>query len=61
MGGRIGKVAGASMCLALGVSTGVGGVICVAALVGTGGWRGATYGGKAGEYTGDKFYEVTHP
>ncbi|WP_420232268.1 hypothetical protein ACN079_24905 [Pseudomonas sp. ABY48] len=60
-GGEIGKLASVPVCLALGVSTGIGGVVCVAALVGTGAWVGTTYGGKAGEYMGEKVYEVTQP
>ena len=60
-GGEIGKLAGIPICLALGVSTGIGGVVCVAAIVGTGAWIGTTVGGQAGEYMGEKIYEATQP
>ena len=60
-GGEIGKLASGPICLALGVSTGIGGVVCVAALIGTGAWVGTTYGGEIGEYMGGKIYEVTQP
>ncbi|MNN90166.1 hypothetical protein D3C81_2080710 [compost metagenome] len=59
--GGIARSAGGSICLALGVSTGIGGVVCVAAIVGAGAWVGTEYGGKAGEYMGEKVYEVTQP
>lgn len=54
-------LAGAPICALLGVTTGIGGVVCVAAIVGTGTWVGTTVGGKAGEYTGEKIYEATQP
>ena len=60
-GGWAAEVASGPICLALGVSTGIGGVVCVAAIVGTGAWVGTTYGGKAGEYIGEKVYEATQP
>ncbi|WP_278940445.1 hypothetical protein [Pseudomonas helleri] len=60
-GGFIGSSAGGLICMALGVSTGIGGVVCVAALVGTGAWAGTTYGGEGGEYMGEKIYEITQP
>ena len=60
-GGEIGKLAGIPICLALGVPTGIGGVVCVAAIVGTGAWIGTTVGGQAGEYMGEKIYEATQP
>jgi hypothetical protein len=47
--------------LALGVSTGIGGVVCVAALVGTGAWVGTTVGGMGGEGIGEILYEKTLP
>ena len=50
-----------AVCVALGVTTGIGGVICVAAVVGTGAWVGTTYGGKTGEYIGEKIYEARQP
>ena len=61
VGGEIGKLAGMPICLALGVSTAIGGVVCVAALVGTGAWAGATVGGIAGELLGERIYEATKP
>ncbi|AZE93511.1 hypothetical protein C4J95_1386 [Pseudomonas orientalis] len=60
-GGWAGNIAGGAICLGLGVTTGIGGVVCVAALVGTGAWAGTTYGGEWGEYLGDKIYEVSQP
>ena len=52
-----GQLASAPICLALGVSTGIGGVVCVAAIVGTGAWVGTTVGGEIGERTGEILYE----
>jgi uncharacterized Zn-binding protein involved in type VI secretion len=52
-------LAGGSICAALGVTTGIGGVVCVAAIVGAGSWVGTTYGEKGGEYVGEKIYEAT--
>ncbi len=60
-GGWIASTAGSSICVALGFSTGIGGVVCVAALVGTGAWAGTTYGGKGGEIGGEILYEKTLP
>ena len=51
-------LASGPICLALGASTGIGGVVCVAAVVGTGAWIGTTGGGAAGEVIGEKIYEV---
>ena len=56
-----GQLASAPICLALGVSTGIGGVVCVAAIVGTGAWVGTTVGTLGGEYIGETIYEVTQP
>ncbi|MCJ7957900.1 MAG: PAAR domain-containing protein [Pseudomonas sp.] len=61
LGGWGSSVAGSSVCLALGVTTGIGGVVCVAAIVGAGTWVGTTIGGMAGEAVGDNLYEVTQP
>jgi hypothetical protein len=59
-GGVIGQLASAPICLALGVATGgIGGVACVAAIVGTGAWVGTTIGGAGGEEIGEKLYEKT--
>lgn len=60
-GGHAGVLASGPICLALGVTTGIGGVICVAALVGTGAWLGTTVGGVSGEAIGEKLYERTLP
>ena len=46
---------------ALGVSTGVGGVACVAAVVGVGSLVGSTTGGAFGEGAGEILYERTQP
>ena len=61
LGGWAGSIAGGAICLGLGVTTGIGGVVCVATLVGTGAWAGTTYGGEWGEYVGDKIYEISQP
>ncbi|MBD8558234.1 PAAR domain-containing protein [Pseudomonas fluorescens] len=61
LAGWAGSIAGGAICLGLGVMTGIGGVACVAALVGTGAWAGTTYGGEWGEYVGDKIYEISQP
>ena len=59
--GLAASYASTAVCVALGVTTGIGGVICVAAVVGTGAWVGTTYGGKTGEYIGEKIYEARQP
>ncbi len=62
VGGMAGGVgvpwAGRSVCLALGASTAVGGVICFAALVGIGALVGTEVGGKGGEFAGEKIFEA---
>ncbi|AMN79404.1 PAAR domain-containing protein [Pseudomonas azotoformans] len=61
-GGGLASSVGSSMCLAIGASTGgIGGVICVAAIVGTSAWVGTTVGGMGGEYIGEKIYEAVQP
>lgn len=55
------SIAGGPICVALGVTTGIGGVVCVAAIVGSSAWVGTTVGGKAGEYIGGKVYEAIQP
>ncbi len=57
-GGELAYIASGPVCLALGVSTGIGGVICVAAVVGAGAWVGTEAGGIAGEFLGEKLYEA---
>jgi hypothetical protein len=61
IGGEIGFHASGPVCLALGASTGIGGVICVAAVVAGGAWLGSTGGGKVGEWGGEFLYEKTQP
>lgn len=54
--------ASAPVCLGIGVATGgIGGVVCVAALVGAGAWAGTTAGGIGGEYIGEMIYEAIQP
>jgi hypothetical protein len=60
-GGEIGTYASGPICLALGVSTGVGGVVCVATVIGIGAWVGTTGGGVAGEFIGGKLYGGSPP
>ncbi|PKH16511.1 PAAR domain-containing protein [Pseudomonas fluorescens] len=60
-GGRIGLQASGPVCLGLGISTGIGGVICAAALVATGAWVGTSAGGMGGELGGEILYEKTAP
>ncbi len=61
LGGTAARYASGPICVALGVSTGIGGVVCVAAIVGAGAWVGAEYGGMAGEGAGEILYEKTSP
>ena len=61
MTGKIAQSASGPICLALGASTGIGGVVCVAAVVGAGAWLGTTVGGMKGEELGEKLYEKTLP
>ena len=61
LGGAAARYASGPICVALGVSTGIGGVVCVAAIVGAGAWVGAEYGGMAGEGAGEILYEKTLP
>lgn len=61
-GGAIAGAASGPVCLGFGLATaGLGGVICVAAIVGTGAWVGTTGGGMAGEALGEKIYQATQP
>ena len=61
MTGKIAQSASGPICLALGVSTGIGGVVCVAAVVEAGAWLGTTVGGMKGEELGEKLYEKPLP
>ncbi|WP_331713957.1 hypothetical protein [Pseudomonas libanensis] len=58
VGGEIGKYASGPICLALGVSTGVGGVACLATIIGAGAWIGTNVGERGGEYMGEKIHEI---
>ncbi|MNO96761.1 hypothetical protein D3C76_884450 [compost metagenome] len=61
IGGEIGKYTSGPVCLALGFSTGVGGVICVATVIGVGAWVGTTRGAQRGEVIGETLYEAAQP
>lgn len=61
VGGMAGNAAAGSVCIALGASTGVGGVICVAAVIGTASWTGTKFGEWGGEMVGEALYERTLP
>jgi uncharacterized Zn-binding protein involved in type VI secretion len=61
VGGELGKYASGPICLALGVSTGIGGVVCVASVIGIGAWAGTTAGGDRGEAIGETLYEAVLP
>jgi hypothetical protein len=56
IGGRIAQHASGPICLAL-TTTGIGGVACVAVLIGAGAWVGTTYIGEGGESAGEILYE----
>jgi hypothetical protein len=59
--GGLASWASAPVCLALGVSPGIGGVVCVAAVVAAGAWAGTTGGGIGGEAIGEIIFESTQP
>ncbi|MDP3977910.1 MAG: hypothetical protein Q8P85_07945 [Pseudomonas sp.] len=61
LGAHIGLRSSGPICLALGISTGVGGVVCVAAVVGVGSLVGSARGGEWGEGAGEILYERTQP
>ncbi|WP_256585788.1 MULTISPECIES: hypothetical protein [unclassified Pseudomonas] len=69
VGSTIGGIAGGAgaplisgtICLALGVTTVIGGVICGGALVGISAWVGTEAGSMGGEFIGEKIFEVTQP
>ncbi|WP_447903559.1 PAAR domain-containing protein [Pseudomonas serbica] len=61
VGAELGKYASGPVCLALGYTTGIGGVVCVATLIGGGAWVGTTSGGDGGEFLGEKLYEGSKP
>lgn len=60
-GGEVAFLASGKICLALGATTGLGGVACVAAVVGVGSLVGSTAGGVFGEGAGEILYERTQP
>jgi uncharacterized Zn-binding protein involved in type VI secretion len=60
-GGELAYYASGSICAALGVTTGIGGIACVAAVVGVGSLVGTKVGGIGGEIVGEKLYEVIEP
>ncbi|CAI8990736.1 MULTISPECIES: hypothetical protein [Pseudomonas] len=61
LGARIGLASSGPICLVLGATTGIGGVVCVATLVGVGAWAGTTDGGEIGEVFGEVLYETMQP
>jgi hypothetical protein len=61
LGARIGLASSGPICLLLGGTTGIGGVVCVATLVGVGAWTGTTDGGDIGEVFGEVLYETMQP
>ncbi|MNO46894.1 hypothetical protein D3C76_371880 [compost metagenome] len=60
-GGELAYTASPAVCATLGVTTGIGGIACVAAVVGVGSWVGAKAGGIGGEMLGETLYEVMQP
>ncbi|MNF67176.1 hypothetical protein D3C84_489820 [compost metagenome] len=60
-GGEMAFLASGKICLALGATTGLGGVACIAAVVGVGSLLGSSAVGAFGERTGEVVYEVTQP
>ncbi|MGE7958518.1 hypothetical protein ACQKQA_18355 [Pseudomonas sp. NPDC089530] len=61
MGAHVGYAGRGFVCAALGASTGVGGVICTAVLIGAGAWLGTNIGDDFGEKAGQILYENTQP
>ncbi|WP_258167340.1 PAAR domain-containing protein, partial [Pseudomonas trivialis] len=60
--GAAASATSSGVCLGIGLGTGgIGGIICIAAVVGTGAWVGTTIGGKGGEFIGEKMYEAKQP
>ncbi|WP_197678843.1 hypothetical protein [Pseudomonas vancouverensis] len=57
-GGELAYLASGPICLFLGFTTGIGGVVCIAGVVGTGALGGSVAGGVAGEFLGEKLYEI---
>ncbi|GAB6403857.1 PAAR domain-containing protein [Pseudomonas sp. MHK4] len=61
LGGELAYMASPYICAALGATTGIGGVVCVAAVVGVGALGGTTAGGIGGELAGEILYEKNWP
>jgi uncharacterized Zn-binding protein involved in type VI secretion len=61
VGGWGASSVGGPVCLALGVTTVIGGVICVGTLIGVGAWGGTTVIGRGGEIMGEKIFEAKQP
>ena len=61
VGGELGYAASGVICAALGMTTGIGGVVCVVSVVGVGSWGGSKLGTIAGEELGEVLYERSLP
>ncbi|AWY38505.1 PAAR domain-containing protein [Pseudomonas putida] len=61
LGGELAYIASPIICAALGITTGIGGAVCVATVVGVGTFGGAEVGGLGGEFIGEKIFEATQP
>ncbi|MGO4313216.1 hypothetical protein AB4Z35_25785 [Pseudomonas sp. KB_15] len=61
LGGELAHIASPTICAALGVTTAIGGVVCVAAVVGIGALVGTEVGGLGGELAGEILYEKNWP
>lgn len=61
LAGEAAYVASPTICAVLGVTTAIGGVVCVAAVVGVGAFAGTKVGGVGGEWVGEVLYESTLP
>ncbi len=61
IGAQIGSSAAGAVCLALGLSTGIGGLVCAGALIGIGTGIGSAGGAIGGKLLGEKIYEIKHP
>ena len=60
IGGEVARHASGPICMALG-ATGVGGVVCVAAIIGAGAFVGTKVGERGGGILGEKLYEKILP
>lgn len=50
-----------AICMALGVTTAIGGIVCTVALVGTGSLVGTSVGTDSGELFGERLYQTIRP